>query len=166
MTSRNSAGTRLATPSDREIVITRLFNAPRELVFEAWTKPEHVSAWWGPRGFTLASCEIDLRVGGTYRFVMRSPEGQDFPIKGVYHEIVPPERIVYTDGFDMEEMSNVVGKITLTFTSQGNQTLLTMLHQYETRQDRDAMIQMQIVEGMNETLDRLSELLAVLQSEK
>jgi uncharacterized protein YndB with AHSA1/START domain len=163
MTSKTSAPAAVAKPSDREIVITRVFDAPRALVFEAWTRPEHVAAWWGPRGFTLASCEIDLRPGGAYRFVMRSPDGQDYPIKGVYREVVPPERIVYTDDFDMEGMPNIEGVVTLTFAEQGDKTMLTMSFLYETAADCETMVKMQMVEGMSETLDRLAERLETLQ---
>src|SRR5688500_11928262 len=84
----------LTFPSDREMVITRLFNAPRKLVFEASTKPEHVRQWWGPRGTSLAVCEIDLRPGGKWRYVIRGADGQEFAFSGVYREIVAPERMV------------------------------------------------------------------------
>src|SRR5687767_7564343 len=86
-------------PADREVVITRVFDAPRELVFKAWTEPEHFMRWWGPRGFTAPVCNIDARPGGVFHCCMRSPEGQDFWSKGTYREVVPPERIVVTDSF-------------------------------------------------------------------
>lgn len=85
-----------AAASDRELVITRVFDAPREIVFAAWTRAEHLVRWFGPKDFTLPDCELDFRVGGAYRFCMRSPEGEDHWVWGEYREIVEPERIVFT----------------------------------------------------------------------
>ncbi len=88
---------------EQELVITRIFDAPRELVWKAWTDPERVKRWWGPKGFTTPVSEIDFRVGGAYLYCMRSPEGQDYWSTGVYREIVEPEQIVYTDSFSDAE---------------------------------------------------------------
>jgi uncharacterized protein YndB with AHSA1/START domain len=93
--------------TDNELVINRTFNAPRELVWKAWTEPERLIRWWGPKGFTAPSCTLDLRVGGTYLYCMRSLEGQDYWNTGVYREIVVPERIVCSDSF-ADEKGNVV----------------------------------------------------------
>jgi len=90
-------------PGERELVITRVFDAPRELVWKAWIDPERVRRWWGPKNFTAPVCKIDLRVGGAYLYCMRSPEGKDYWSRGVYREIVPPERIVCTDSFADEK---------------------------------------------------------------
>src|SRR5262245_53222787 len=100
MAKEKTGGWTLALASGREIVLTRAFNAPRHLVFDAFTKAHHVARWWGPRYLTLAVCEIDLRVGGAYRFVQRAPDGDEFAFSGVYREIVPPERLVYTFVFE------------------------------------------------------------------
>src|SRR5258708_29204146 len=89
----------MTLPSDREILIERVFNAPRRLVFEALTTPEHVARWYGPRAMTLTSCEIDLRVGGAWRYVLRDPAGNDFAFSGEYKEIVPPERLASTANY-------------------------------------------------------------------
>jgi len=97
----------LTLPSDREIAMTRSFDAPRELVFDALTKPEHLVRWWGPKGYSCPACKIDFRVGGAWLACMRSPEGQDIWSTGVYREIVPLERIVSTDSFADAE-GNVV----------------------------------------------------------
>ena len=86
----------LTLPSDREIVMTRVFDAPRELVFEAHSKCEHLEKWWGPRRYTLSVCEMDFRPGGAYRFVQRGPDGEEHGFRGEFREIVPPERIVWT----------------------------------------------------------------------
>ena len=104
MAARNSSATKA---TERELVITRIFDAPRELVFKAWTEPEQLMRWWGPTDFTSPVCKIDLRVGGKYLFCMRSPEGQNYWSTGVYGEIVKPERLVCTDSFADEE-GNVV----------------------------------------------------------
>jgi uncharacterized protein YndB with AHSA1/START domain len=96
-----------ADQNKSELIITRVFDAPRELVWKAWTEPERVKQWWGPRGFTSPFCKIDLRVGGSYLFSMRSPDGQDFWSTGVYREIIPQERIVATGSF-ADEKGNVV----------------------------------------------------------
>ncbi|MCI0616974.1 SRPBCC domain-containing protein [bacterium] len=93
--------------AERELVITRVFDAPRELVWKAWTEPERLKGWWGPKNFTAPVSKIDLRVGGKYLSCMRSPEGQDYWSTGVYREIVPPEKLVFTDSF-ADEKGNVV----------------------------------------------------------
>ncbi|MBZ0288942.1 MAG: SRPBCC domain-containing protein, partial [Anaerolineae bacterium] len=103
MTEKSKA----ATASTREVVVTRIFDAPREKVWKAWTNPEHYKRWWGPEGFTCPACTIDLRVGGKYLYCMRSSEGQDIWGTGVYREIVPMERLVLTDSF-ANEHGNVV----------------------------------------------------------
>ena len=103
MGTAHSGTTASARPAEREIVITRVFDAPRDRVFKAWTEPERVMRWWGPNGFTTPVCKIDLRPGGVFHNCMRSPEGRDFWSKGVYREIVAPERIVCTDFFSDAE---------------------------------------------------------------
>jgi uncharacterized protein YndB with AHSA1/START domain len=90
-----------------ELVITRIFDAPRELVWKAWTDPEQMKRWWGPKEFSSPACTMDVRVGGSYHFCMRSPQGQDFWSTGVYREIVPPLRLVYSDNF-ADEKGNIV----------------------------------------------------------
>ena len=97
---KNIEALQVATPTDREIVLTRVFNAPRRLVFDAFTKPELLKRWFGPRGWSLVVCEVDLRVGGTFRFVLRSPDGKEMGIRGVYREIVAPERSVHLESYD------------------------------------------------------------------
>lgn len=129
------------TAAGQELVITRVFDAPRELVWKAWTDPERVKRWWGPKGFTAPFCNIDLRVGGVYLNCMRSPEGRDYWSTGVYREIVPLERIVCTDSF-ANEKGNVVSAtyygmspdfplemvITVTFHEHEGKTMLTLKH--------------------------------------
>jgi uncharacterized protein YndB with AHSA1/START domain len=97
---KNTGTLKVTTPSEREIVLTRIFDAARNLVFDAWTKPELLRRWFGPRGWSLAVCEVDLKVGGTWRFVVRGPNGTEMGMRGVYREIVPPERLVHSETFD------------------------------------------------------------------
>ena len=127
--------------AERELVITRIFDAPSELVWKAWTDPERVMRWWGPKGFTAPFCKIDFRVGGVYLYCMRSPEGKDYWNTGVYREIVPLERIVCTDSF-ADEKGNVVPAthygmsadlplellVTVTFEEHEGKTKLTLRH--------------------------------------
>lgn len=136
--ARNSDATKAVA---RELVITRVFDAPRELVWKAWTDPEHMMRWWGPKDFTSPACKIDFRVGGKYLFCMRSPEGRDFWSTGVYREIVPLERIVCTDSF-ADEDGNVVPAshygmgddfplevlVTVTFEEHDGKTKMTLRH--------------------------------------
>src|SRR5205814_9751268 len=96
----NTGTLKVTTPTDREIVLTRVFDAPRNLVFDAFSKPELLKRWFGPRGWSLVVCEVDLRVGGGFRFVLRGPDGRDMGMRGVYREIVPPERSVHMESFD------------------------------------------------------------------
>ena len=125
----------------RELLLTRIFNAPRALVWKAWTDPKHVMRWWGPKPFTSPACAIDFRVGGKFLFCMRSPEGQDFWTLGVYREIVPNERIVYADYFSDEKGNIVPGSryglpgdwpsetiMTLTFEDHAGKTKMTLRH--------------------------------------
>jgi uncharacterized protein YndB with AHSA1/START domain len=153
--AKHSAATTLTTPSDREIVITRVVDAPRRLVFAAWTTPEHVARWYGPSTMTLVVCDIDLRPGGAWRFVLRGPDGRDYAFSGVYREIVPPERLVYTDGF--EGMPSHEALVTLTFDERDGKTTITSTSLYQSVEDRDAHIRSGMEAGMVETLDRLAE---------
>jgi uncharacterized protein YndB with AHSA1/START domain len=147
--------------ADREIVITRVFNAPRELVFNAWTDPKHVDHWWGPRGFTTQTSEMDVRPGGVWRFVMRSAEFGSYPNKIVFLEVVAPERLVYDHGAD--DQSEPAFRVTVTFTAQGQKTELTMRSVFPTAAARDHVVkQVRAIEGGNQTLDRFGEWLAKL----
>jgi uncharacterized protein YndB with AHSA1/START domain len=122
------ASTAQATPtSSREVTITRIFDAPRELVFRAWTEKEHLARWWGPHHYTNPECEVDLRVGGELRIVMRGPEGTLHPMSGVFREIVRPERLVFSvRAVDLEGTPLLEGLATVTFEEQDGKTLLTL----------------------------------------
>jgi uncharacterized protein YndB with AHSA1/START domain len=111
----------------REVVITRVFEAPRGLVFKAWIDPEHMARWWGPKGFTNPICELDARVGGAWRIVMRSPAGIEYPCGGVYREILEPERLVFTNiATDNEGNPVLDGLTTVIFAEHGGKTKLTL----------------------------------------
>jgi uncharacterized protein YndB with AHSA1/START domain len=144
-----------AGSSDREIVATRVFDAPRELVFKMWTEPEHIAQWWGPRGFTTTIHEMDVRPGGVWRFVMHGPDGADYQNKIVYLEIVEPERIVY------DHVSGPKFRSTATFEDLGGKTRLTVRMLFETAALRDKVAkEFGAVEGLDQTIDRLGDLLA------
>ena len=156
--------TLVAEPGEPTLTFSRAFNAPRELVFAAWTEPEHVKRWFGPRVFTLPVCEIDLRPGGAFRCVMRGPAGTefagDYAMGGEYREVVPPERLVYTEWLAGEQDRGAV--VTLTFDEQDGKTILTSRSVYRSVADRDAHLAMGMEPGMSETLDRLAEHLALI----
>ncbi len=152
----------VTTSSDLEIVMTRTFDAPRELVFEAMTKPEHMKEWWGPRGFTLPVCEIDLRPGGVYRFVSTDAEGNEYAFRGEYREIVPPEKIVWT--FEFEGMPGNVSVDTMTLTEEDGKTTITSTSLFDDVEQRDGMLASGMETGAAETYDRLAELLEKLQT--
>jgi uncharacterized protein YndB with AHSA1/START domain len=161
MNQISSADTVMTLPSDREIVITRVFDAPRRLVFDAMTKPEHVKRWYGPSYLTLKSCEIDFRVGGKWRYVLQGPDGNDFAFSGEYREIVTPERVVNTEGF--EGLPGHEALVTVTFDEVDGKTRLTSHLQYDSVEDRDGHIQSGMEGGMRETMDRLAAHIGTMQ---
>jgi uncharacterized protein YndB with AHSA1/START domain len=149
--------TTFTTPSDREIIVTRVVNAPRRLVFDAHTNPAHLPHWMlGPDGWIMPICEIDLRVGGAWRFVWRQSDGTEMEMRGVYQEIVPPERVVTTEswGGDWPETVN-----TLILSEQAGKTTITQRVLYPSKQARDAALQTGMQEGMTQSFDRLAEYL-------
>lgn len=146
----NFGAVTITTPGDRQIEVTRLFDAPRALVFEAWTKPEHVTHWWDPSGAPLAVCEIDLRPNGTFRFVNRASDGgEGHSFSGIYREIAPPEKLVFASG-------SGPGASTLIFTEQGKKTKLTITMECATKEDREFLLQMRVDAGTARTLDNLA----------
>ena len=150
----------VTTPSEREIAMSRVFDAPRHLVFEAYTKPELLKRWLGVRGgWSLAVCEVDLRVGGAYRYVWRGPDREEMGMGGVFREMVPGERIVATEKFDHSWYPG--GAVsTVTLVEQGGKTTLTLSVCYESREARDAVLKSPMKEGVEEGFDKLAELLA------
>jgi uncharacterized protein YndB with AHSA1/START domain len=158
----NSDSFKVTTPSDHEIRMTRLFNAPRQLVFEAMTKPEHVKQWWGRLGdgYSVPVCEIDLRVGGTWRFVNRHPKGEA-AFHGEYREIAPPSRLVFTEIF--EEFPDTVSVVTTEFIDEGGKTRMTATVRYPSLEVRDMVIASGMSRGAGISYDRLDDLVMALQ---
>ncbi len=144
---------------DRSIRITRAFDAPRTLVFDAMSKPEMMLQWFhGPQGWTLMVCKIDLRVGGKYRWVWRNDAGNDMGIGGVYKEVVRPERIVSTEKFDQSWYpGEAIG--TLVLTEENGETLMTLTVQYESKEARDGVLASPMQSGMEAGYARLDEYL-------
>lgn len=158
----NPGSLKITTPSDREIAMTRVFDAPRRLVYEAYTKPELLKRWLGVHnGWTLAVCEIDLKVGGTYRYVWRHPDGMEMGMRGVYQELIPSERVVATEKFDQPWYEGeAVG--TVTFDEQDGKTTLTMTIRYASKDIRDAVLQSPMEQGVAAGFNKLAELLPTL----
>lgn len=156
MAPTSSLGTTtFTTPSDREIVATRVFDAPRKLVWEAHSSPEHVPHWMlGPEGWTMPVCEIDLRPGGEWHFVWRQPDGTEMDMRGVYKEIAPPERLVHTEawGGDWPETLN-----TLVLTEEDGKTTLVATVLYPSKEARDRALGTGMKEGWSASYDRLDE---------
>lgn len=148
------------TPSEREIVMTRMFDAPRELVFEAHSSCEHISNWWGPRRYEVVECDIDFRPGGSWRIVHRGPEGDEITFFGEYLEIVPPERIVWTFGFN----DTPGGPETYIFEEHDGKTTLTSKAVFGSAEERDAVLGSGMESGAIETYERLDEYLEVLRA--
>ena len=158
---KDSGGLKLTTRGEREIVMTRVFDAPRTLVFEAFTKPDLVKQWLlGPEGWSMPVCEIDLRVGGSYRYVWRRDrDGTEMGMGGVYREIVPQERIVSTEVFDEAWYpGEAVGTVVLA--EQDGKTTVTQTVLYDSRETRDAVLKSPMESGVAASYDRLEELLA------
>ena len=152
----------VTTPSDCEIRMTRLFDAPPALVFEAMSRPEHVKRWWGclGDGYSVPVCEIDLRVGGKWRFVNRHPKGEA-AFHGEYMEIVPPRRVVFTEIF--EEFPDVVSVVTSDLVEEDGKTRMTVSVVYPSRQVRDGVIASGMARGAGISYDRLEDLVVELR---
>jgi uncharacterized protein YndB with AHSA1/START domain len=155
---KNTGTLKVTTPSEREIMLTRVFDAPRGLVFDAFSKPELLKRWFGPRGWSLIVCEVDFKVGGGFRFVLRGPDGKDMGMRGVYREIVPPERSVHMESFDDYPGES---QVTAVFVEQGGKTTLTATVLYPSQEVRDIVIKSGMEHGAAESYDKLAELLAV-----
>jgi uncharacterized protein YndB with AHSA1/START domain len=141
--------------SDREIVTTRVFDAPRERVFRAWTDPDHLAKWWGPKGFTNTFQEFDMRQGGNWRFVMHGPDGVDYKNKSVFVEVVKPERIV------LQHVSGPRFQVTATFAEEAGKTKLTFQMLFETAAEC-ATVKVYAVEANEQNFDRLEAQLATM----
>ncbi|MEP6763243.1 MAG: SRPBCC domain-containing protein [Gemmatimonadaceae bacterium] len=150
---KNIGAVNITMPSDTDIVITRMFDAPRVVVFEAWTKSEHVAHWWDPTGTPLAVCEIDLRPNGSFRWVNSGPNGEAHAFSGTYAEIDAPEKLIFVVHMFPNSANPVT---TLEFTDNGNQTELTITMACANKHDRDMLLQMRVDEGTARTLENLA----------
>jgi len=147
--------------SDREIVMTRVFDAPRNLVYDAYTRPELLKRWLGVfRGWTMPVCEMDVRAGGTYRWQWRNPDGSQMGVRGVFREVVPNERLVATEKFD-DAWYPGEGLNTTTFVEKGGKTTLTQVMRYESREARDAVLASPMETGVAASFDNLEKMLTV-----
>ncbi len=156
----NTGDLKVTAPTDREIAMTRVFNAPRRMVFDALTKPELVKQWLlGPPGWTMPVCEIDLRVGGAYRYVWRHADGREMGMGGVYREIVPQERLLCTELFD-EAWYPGESLITTTLVEQSGRTTLTSTILYASEEARDGVLKSGMERGVAASYDRLEQILA------
>ena len=162
MTQANVTSPATPATADRDFIMTRLLDAPRDLVFEAWTRPEHVAKWWGPDGFTTTIKEMNVKPGGVWRYIMHGPDGTDFANKVVYHEVMRPERLVYSHGWD-DEVAPMEGfkdfkdfEVTVTFEKEGNKTRVTMHSVFPSaEQFRKVVEQYGAIEGAKQHIARL-----------
>jgi uncharacterized protein YndB with AHSA1/START domain len=150
----------VSLPSDCEIALTRVFKAPRQLVYDAFSKPEILKRWFGPRGWCLVSCEVDARVGGGFRFVLRAPDGRELGMRGVYRELSPPERSIHTESFDDFPGESLV---TAVLTEGDGETTLVATILYPSKEVRDAVIKSGMEHGAAESYDKLAEMLAAAE---
>jgi uncharacterized protein YndB with AHSA1/START domain len=149
-------------PSDTEIKQERMFDAPRELVFRAYTDPEMLAQWWGPNGYTTRVDQLELRPGGKWRFVQHDPDGNEFAFRGEYREVLPPERLVGT--FEFEGMPGHIAVEAMTLQEIDGGTKLTALMSFDTQEERDGMIESGMEQGASESLDRFEDLLMGMQA--
>jgi uncharacterized protein YndB with AHSA1/START domain len=159
MTQQQAATAQITTPTEREIRIERIFDAPRERVFALMTDPALIPEWWGPRGYTTTVDEMDPRTGGRWRFVQRGPDGDEHGFRGAYREVTAPERIVQT--FEYEPIPGSVCVETTTFEDTGDgRTRLVTVSLFFTTEERDGMLASGMEGGLNETYARFDEVLA------
>ena len=160
MNDTPKAALSMTVTSNREIVMTRAFDAPRALVWRAYTDPTLIPRWWGLRDNVTTVDRLDARPGGQWRFVERAPDGTEHGFRGEFREVAPPERLVYT--FEYEPMPGHVVVDTVTLEERDGRTTVTIRAEFQSREDRDGMIQSGMEYGANESMNRLDELLATL----
>ena len=160
--------TTLERTSDRELVITRTFNGPARIVFDAWTKPELVKRWWAPKSLcvSIVSVDADVRVGGRYRYVLKPREHDEFAFTGTYREVTPHSRLVYTTNYEPKGAPPATEAeaaiVTITFAERGGKTHLVSHEMYPSKEVLDMVIASGMERGMRETMDQLDELVASL----
>jgi uncharacterized protein YndB with AHSA1/START domain len=158
MAATTSGTAKVTLPADNQILITREFNAPRRLVWKAYTTPDLVKRWWSGQKGTVTSADIDLRVGGTWRYVMVADGGFEVAFRGEFREIVPDERLVNTEIFEgIPDADDHAGLVTVTLTEKDGRTFMDMLCEYRDKADRDAVIDSGMESGMQESMDALEQ---------
>lgn len=157
---KNTGTLKVTLQGDREVVLTRVFDAPRHLVYKALTTPELLKRWFGPREWSLTTCEVDLRVGGKWRFILEGPGGLKMGMRGSYRELNPPDGLVHTENFD--DFPGPEAVVTTTLTEVDSKTTLNAVVLSASKEIRDAVIKSGMEHGAAETYDRLAELLATL----
>jgi uncharacterized protein YndB with AHSA1/START domain len=157
---KNTGTLQVTMPTDTEIVLTRVFEAPRQMVYDAFSKPELLKRWFGPHGWSLATCEVDHRVGGGFRFVLQGPNGQRMGMRGVYRELEPPNRSVHVESYDEYPGESIVTSV---LTEEMERTTLTVTITYPSREVRDMVAMSGMEHGAAESYDRLAELLTAEQ---
>jgi uncharacterized protein YndB with AHSA1/START domain len=162
MDARVDKTLKISTPSDLEFAMTRQFDAPRHLVFDAMTKPEYIKRWLGGAEWTLSSCEIDLRAGGAYRYIMCTPDGVENTLAGTYLEVTRPERVVFTERFSMPDFTSDEYQVTSTFIEADGKTMLTTTILHKTRENRDGHLNSDIEKGAEPAYRRLAEVVATM----
>jgi|ERR1700678_4397654 uncharacterized protein YndB with AHSA1/START domain len=153
----------VSLPTDLEIVLSCRFQRSAQLLFEAWTRPEHLRRWWGCEGSTITHCAIDLRVGGAWSLVMRMADGSEHPFHGAYREIQRANRLVYTECYEMPQYGNPEWLTTVTFEELASETVLTHTILHNSREVRDGHLQSGMQEGTVQTLTRLNEHTATME---
>jgi uncharacterized protein YndB with AHSA1/START domain len=149
--------------SDTELIQTRVFDAPRKLVFQVYTDAETIPQWWGPRYLTTVVEKMEVKPGGTWRFIQRSPDGKEYAFRGEYREVVTPEKIVYT--FEFEGMPGHIIVETVTFEETNGKTTVRVMSVFQSREDLNGMLDSGMEQGAIETWDRFAELLETLQDQ-
>lgn len=150
---------------DREISITRTFQAPRELVFEAWTNPKHVVHWWGPTGFTNTIHEMNVKPGGIWRFIMHGPDGTDYPNKIIFKEVIKPKRLTFDHGWDVEDFYKDprLFEVEVNFEEKGKATEVLMKMVFKTKEVKDEVVEKYgAIEGNKQTMNKLEEYLKTM----
>lgn len=148
----------MSNSADREVVTTRSFNAPRELVFEVWTNPKHVIQWWGPAGFTNTIHEMNVKPGGVWRFIMHGPDGTDYPNKIIFKKVVKPSLLTFEHGWDVPDLKSDprTFDVTVTFDDKGKTTLITMKMVFKSKAVRDEVVEKYgAIEGNKQMMDKL-----------
>jgi uncharacterized protein YndB with AHSA1/START domain len=157
---KNTGTLTVTLPSDCEIALTRVFLAPRQLVYDAFSRPEILKRWFGPRGWSLVTCEVRAQVGGGFRFVLRAPDGREVGMRGVYHELSPPERSIHTESFDDFPGES---RVTSVLVEHAGRTTLVVTILYPSKEVRDAVIASGMEHGAAESYDKLAEMLAIAE---